>query len=119
MFYDARYGTSIYGSLFNPLTAEPFPSYYAFTAFNELYKLGDQVKTVLHEDGVYAVSAKSGKKGCVVIANTTENDIPLEISMNATETLCYMTSNGENEKRTDHCGILPKESIVVIHTEMR
>ena len=113
------YGTSIYGSLFNPLTAEPFPSYYAFTAFNELYKLGEQTKTELCEEGVYAVSAKNGKKGCIVIANTTENDIPLELSMNATDTFCYTTSKGADEKRVELPKILPRESITVIHTDIR
>ena len=119
MFYDARYGTSIYGSLFNPLTAEPFPSYYAFTAFNELYKLGEQTKTELCEDGVYAVSAKNSKNGCVVIANTTENDIPLELSMNATAKRCIVTANGENEKETNTINILPKESITVVYAKLQ
>ena len=39
MFYDAGYGTNDYKSLFDPMTAKPFPAYYAFTAFNRLYKL--------------------------------------------------------------------------------
>ncbi|MBP1587546.1 MAG: hypothetical protein ILO53_03980 [Clostridia bacterium] len=38
MFYDAGYGISTYAGLFNPLTAKPFPAYYAFVAYNELYK---------------------------------------------------------------------------------
>lgn len=119
MFYDARYGISIYGSLFNPLTAEPLPSYYAFTAFNELYKLGEQTKLLLDaEEGIYAVSAKNGKKGCVVVANTTEQDVPLCFEVNAAITDCVLTANGEIEKTVPLPDKLPKESILVVHTEM-
>ena len=119
MFYDARYGISIYGSLFNPLTAEPLPSYYAFTAFNELYKLGEQTKLLLDaEEGIYAVSAKNGKKGCVVVANTIERDVPLCFEVNAAITDCVLTANGEIEKTVPLPDKLPKESILVVHTEM-
>ena len=118
MFYDARYGISIYGSLFNPLTAEPLPSYYAFTAFNQLYKLGEQVSVELCEAGVYAVAARKGKSGCLVIANTTENEIPLELEMNAFERFCYITANGDDEKHSSVPDMLPKESIVVINTDI-
>jgi hypothetical protein len=68
MFYDARFGTSIYGSLFNPLTAEPFPAYYAFKAFNRLYTLGEQVPVTLDcNSGVYAVAATNGKNHGIMI----------------------------------------------------
>lgn len=78
MFYDARFGTSIYGGLFNPLTTKPFPSYYAFAAFNELYSRGSEYEVTGTIDGVYAAAAYD-KDGCLVIANTTESSIPLEI----------------------------------------
>ena len=119
MFYDARYGISIYGSLFNPLTKEPFPSYYAFTAFNQLYKLGAQTKVEFCEEGVYTVSAKNCENGCIVIANTTPNDIPLELDMNATIERCIMTANGENEKEINTITMLPKESITVVYAKLQ
>ena len=52
MFYDARYGVSIYGSMFNPMTAQPFPAYYGFLAFNELYLLGTQAEVCCDDEGV-------------------------------------------------------------------
>ncbi len=119
MFYDARYGISIYGSLFNPLTKEPFPSYYAFTAFNQLYKLGVQTKVEFCEEGVYTVSAKNRENGCIVIANTTPNDIPLELDMNATADRCTITANGENEKEINTITMLPKESITVVYAKLQ
>lgn len=91
MFYDARFGTSIYGSLFDPLKATPFPAYYAFVAFNELYKRGTRVGVTLDGEarGIYAVAA-AGSDGtcgtdnadcCIVIANTGETDVPLTLNV--------------------------------------
>jgi hypothetical protein len=65
------------------------------------------------------VAAKKGIEGCVVIVNTTENDIPLELSINAEPSTCYITSNGENEKKTELPAVLPKESIFVVNAEIR
>ena len=43
----------------------------------------------------------------------------LELSMNAVESFCYITAKGENEKRTMLPGVLPRESILVINTDVR
>ena len=118
MFYDARYGIGIYGSLFNPLDQSPFPSYYAFKAYNELYKLGEQILLKSEEDGIYAVAAKKGENGCIVIANTTDKDIPLELEGCGRICDCLLTANGENEKTTVLPKIIAKESILVIRTEL-
>ena len=118
MFYDAGYGVGIYGSLFNPLDRAPFPSYYAFKAYNELYKLGEQILLKSEEDGIYAVAAKKGEIGCIVIANTTDKDIPLELEGCGRICDCLLTANGENEKTTVLPKIMAKESILVIHTEL-
>ncbi len=114
MFYDARFGVSIYGSLFHPLTAEPFPTYYAFRAFNELYGLGDEVALSFEEEGVYAVAARGGDKGCIVIANTTDREIPLVLETSGSVTSSALTANGENEKAVGLPPALPKESILTV-----
>ncbi len=81
MFYDARLGVSIYGSLFDPLTRKPFPAFHAFSAFNELYKRGTEVGlTIDGESGVYAAAAKGKEGGAVMMANTNETPVELEIS---------------------------------------
>jgi hypothetical protein len=118
MFYDARFGVSMYGSLFNPLTAEPFPTYYAFTAFNELYRLGEQSEVDLDEQDVYAVAARKEHRGCVVIVNAGAEDKPLILDLGAKVLDCVLTANGENETPVDLPKILPGESILVIHTEV-
>ena len=88
MFYDARYGTSIYGSLFNPLTAQPFPAYYGFLAFNELYRLGTQAEVCCDDEGVYALAACRGTEGCIVLTNTSPADVPLNLVMDGAVTEC-------------------------------
>ena len=85
MFYDARLGTSIYGGLFNPLTREPFPAYYAFQAFNELYRRGTQLRVSSDTDGVYAAAATNGAGACVVIANTLDRAVPFHLEAEGAE----------------------------------
>ncbi len=77
MFYDARFGLSVYGGLFDPMKDETYPAYDAFLAFNELYKRGDQISADCGIPGVYAAAAK-GKEDCVlVLANTNGEAVPL------------------------------------------
>lgn len=113
MFYDARFGTSIYGSLFNPLTAEPFPAYYAFKAFNRLYTLGEQVPVTLDcNSGVYAVAAKKEGKGCLVIANTKDEAQPLDLQVSGTLTERLLTADGAIEQTVGEHDLLPPHSIL-------
>ena len=61
-FYDARIGTSEYGSLFNPITRQPYADYDAFVMFGRLLQLGEQVALECDRAGVYAVAATDGEK---------------------------------------------------------
>lgn len=105
MFYDARYGTSIYGSMFNPLTAKPFPTYYAFPAFNELYKRGAQADVQCDAENVYAAAAVKDGDGYVVISNTNNEAVPLDIEMNGKVIGCKLL---DGEHLLEECE-LPKE----------
>ncbi len=113
MFYDARFGTSIYGSLFNPLTRDPFPAYYAFTAFNRLYELGDQVSLELDNDEIYAVGATNGEEKCVVVANPTDESVKL--SLNAEVKKCIVTSDLGNDIEIDFADEIPANSIISLY----
>ena len=67
------------------------------------------------DDGrVWASAAKSGDDLCAVIANPTEEEIPLELLLNARATRCLLTANGENEKEVALPSALPKESILTV-----
>ncbi len=115
MFYDARWGTSIYGALFHPETKLPYPAYYAFTAFNALYRLQNEVWLDADDTRALAVAASDGKEGCILIANPTEEAIPLTLECGGKITRCLLTAKGENEKEIDLPETLPAESILTIH----
>ena len=73
-YYDARIDISVYGGLFNPLTCEPFCTYYSFKAFGKLYALGNQIEvTGDGEDGLYAMAATDGNARGILIANIGED----------------------------------------------
>ena len=114
MFYDARYGISYYGSLFNPLNAKPFPTYYAFTAFNRLYKLGDEIETEVDTEGVYAVGAVGEGGGCVVVANPGAEALPLELESERVPSRFVVTDALGNDRECAPSDTLPAESIVSI-----
>ncbi len=83
MFYDARFGTSIYGGLFHPMTRQPLPAYYAFVAFNELYKRKNAVRTECTAEGeCYACAAvDEAGSGALMLANPTDTAQPLSIRL--------------------------------------
>lgn len=112
MFYDARIGTSIYGGLFNPLTREPFRLYYGFKAFNELYKRKNQLEVEVSGDGVYAVAAKNENDGCVVIANTNCDSLPLDL--NVTPKSVREISEKSTYEETEFNGVIKPHSVVEI-----
>lgn len=119
MFYDARLGTSVYGSLFHPLTRKPFPTYDAFVAFHELYRRGEEVELLLSEDApLYAVAAKQGRDGCIVIANPSGEDVPLSLEMNAR--LLHVRTVGEGASQEENAlpAVLPKESFLTVFAEL-
>ena len=81
-FYDARFGTSVYGGLFNPLTREPFCTYYSFKAFGKLYAMGDQVEITGDRDNeVYALAATNGKDRGILITNLGEDAKEIETDL--------------------------------------
>lgn len=78
-YYDARMQASLYGGLFNAYTEKPFCAYYAFLAFGEMLKLGDQtVCEFEREEGIYVLSASDGKNNMVMITNIQKNDVDFE-----------------------------------------
>ena len=118
MFYDARFGTSVYGSMFHPLTAEPFATYYAFKAFNELYRLGEQVEVSLDGEGLYAVGAKRSGSACVLIANPSEDDVPFVLQAEGTVEKCLLTAEGKSEEETELPKVLPRDSFLLVHIKL-
>ena len=113
MFYDAQLGMSIYGSMFNCLTLKPYPTYYAFTAYNELYRLGHQVAAKADVDGVYAVAAAKDGQCRIVIANISGDDKPLNIECGGRIVKYIVTDEDGNEQERRSLDVLKNDSFAV------
>ena len=81
MFYDARWGVSMYSAMFNPLTGEPFPAYYPFLLYHRLYRLGASVAAESDTEGVWACAAEEDGTCEVLLANTSGRDVPLKVTL--------------------------------------
>ena len=119
-FYDARIGTSEYGSLFNPITRQPYADYDAFVMFGRLLQLGEQVALDCDRAGVYAVAATNGEKKGIMIVNT-RGGCSIDLSAagcDLTQAVCEETSaHRRMEKRElihDNVLQLGEETMVYI-----
>lgn len=102
--YDAECSTTIYSPLFNPMTLKPHKAYYAFVNFNELRKLGTAVKCSVSDDSLWAVAAATGGKAAVMIANDSDDTVPIALKGIKCKT-CRIT----DDRRTDEPVELPRE----------
>ena len=82
MIYDARCNIGIFSPLFNPFDYRPHKAYYAFKAFNELYKRKTEVKSSSSDPWrTWVVAARGEKDGAVVIAHTGDGEEPLTLDI--------------------------------------
>ena len=119
MFYDARCGAGIYGSMFHCLERVPYPTYYAFAAFNRLYKLGKEIKTKTDDNALYTVGASDGKWACLVIANPTNEKKPLELPSGREPHRFVVTDKLGSDRECYTLRALPPESIVSVYFDLR
>ncbi len=77
--YDMRTNAAPYCPLFDIKTHKPIHGYYALVAFNELYKLKNQVECESDTEELYVLAASDGKKSAMLISNLTEEMQELEI----------------------------------------
>jgi len=119
MFYDARCGMGAYSGMFNCLTYEPFPAYYSFVAFGELYKAGSQVRVEGLPEGVYACAAKD-EDGVLVIANTNDSPVEAGIEFSGAEAIkeCRIIGEKGFEEYT-LTDIIPANSVISIKFEIK
>lgn len=71
MYYDGQVHGA-YQGLFNPITYEPFKTYYVFKSFNELYKLKNQVEVSEIPDGISCIAAADTGNRAVMLTNKSE-----------------------------------------------
>lgn len=104
MYYDAQLISS-YCGIFNPINRTLFPAYYSFYAFNELYRLKNQVFAERDEEGIYLAAACGGTQGAILIANSSEQDRETELiilGMDREETapVCFTVEEGHDLEDT-------------------
>jgi hypothetical protein len=108
-YYDGSVGAfwcHPYAGMFNPLTVEPWPLYYSFAAFGELYRLGTQIACDYEKtDGVYALAAEGEGKRAVIFANSTKEDIAVETNLSPSMTAYAI----DEEKNLDLALVNPKK----------
>ena len=115
MFYDARCGTSIYGGLFNPMTLRPLKSYWAFPAFNELYRRKDQVEAESDTEDLYVVAAAGDPEGAVLIVNFRNETLDLELDLGGKEiTSCRLTDDAYEYGLCNFSGKLNPYSVTLL-----
>jgi hypothetical protein len=78
MYYDGQIGSS-YCGIFNPIKNDIFPAYYAFYAFNELYKLDGEVINRAEGKGLYMCAATNGSDSAALLVNTLGETMPAEL----------------------------------------
>ena len=116
-YYDARLEATPYAGFFNPITTKPYPLYYAFKGFNELYKLGNSVECLYEEGkGFYAIAAcKDGKKA-VYAANTSGGDITVTTGISDNLGV-YILNDEKMLEKTELSPdkfVMPKDSVILI-----
>lgn len=117
MFYDARCAAGIYGSMFHCLDKVPYPTYYAFTAFNRLYKLGQQIDVKCDDESLYTAGAADGKWACVVVANPENEEKEFKIEDSLKPHRFVVTDRFGVDRECYNLDKIPKESIVSLYFE--
>ena len=80
-FYDGGIGFSPYRALLNPDTGAPYRNYYAFSSFNTLYQLKNQIALECDDGLVFAGAAKQGRRCAVVISNAQNEDVRVTLDV--------------------------------------
>ncbi|MBR4940440.1 MAG: hypothetical protein IKZ19_00360 [Clostridia bacterium] len=114
MFYDARWGSSIYGGLFDTVKKCPTPTYYGVLGFGRLYALGCQTALTGLSDGVYGISAAKDDRGALLLANTNEAPVPLDLEVSGAKKVSEVRiiCEGRIWEETELPNTLPENSVV-------
>lgn len=114
MFYDAQVSADPYAGLFDPCSYQPYPAYYAFSAFGRLYALGNQAALTTDDPEGCAVAATDGTVGRVLIANPTPQPLELELQCAGHIDACYLTGDGCTEAPVPLPAVLPAYSFLSV-----
>lgn len=95
MYYDGQV-LNHYCGLFNSMTFDILPAYFAMHSYNELYVLGNEVAH--HSDEDFPIlAATDGETGKILLPNTSGEDVELDLALlNGWEITSYRVLDGIN-----------------------
>ena len=105
-YYDARCGVSNYSGMFSADTRKPYPLYYSFMSFNELYKLGYEIYTEVDNNKVKVLGAADESCCALLIANETDESYEIDLEINNRDygtTEIYLTDVSHNMEKVFTC----------------
>jgi len=111
-FYDARFGISKYGSFFDPLTAKPYPTYYAFRSFGRLYALGTKIEACSDDSDIYVIGARGSERGEVMIVNPTAESKQIELLGAGEPFVALLTGEGRIDSVISNPKEIPPYSVI-------
>jgi len=116
MIYDGRVGTGQYSPLFDPATMKPRRAYWALCNFNELYRLGTEVKLGEMPEGVHAIAATDGKHlAKVFVANIGEKPADVAFELPGWQLLtCQVTDEDRVNTVVAPTNVWPADSFGVL-----
>ena len=113
--YDMRMAHSMYNACFNPMTEKPIHGYYALMAFNQLYRLENQVETICDTEELYTLAASNGNKHAILIANVTGNNHSLTIEgVNLQKAHYFVLDQERFLSFTPNCNTISNNSVMLI-----
>ena len=84
MYYDWRLET-VYNGAINPLGFVPFKAFYSFKAFNELYRLGNEIEVVTEEEScvnkVHCLGAKGENGVAIMLVNYSDEEKTVKLTV--------------------------------------
>ncbi len=120
MYYDGAINS--YNGMWNPFTNERFHGYYAFPAFNALYRLGSEAESSTDAPALRAVAATdcAGRTALLLVNNTGEAvtvDLQLtgeaEMMLNRVDEAHTLVDEAESYAGGSVC--IPKDGILLLH----
>ena len=97
------------------VTLQPLKSYWAFTSFNELYRLKNEMFSASDTKNVYVCAAADRDEAAVMIVNFSEQECPVELDLGGkTITSCRLTDAAFDFAPVMFRNALPPHSIILL-----
>ena len=101
--YQSSIAVSVFSTWIHSYTKEPYKNYYSYVAFNELYKLKNEVECITEDlCGCYAIAAANNGVGKVLITNPTEEKVVTDFKTNGKLVSAFVIDKDNDYKEMDN-----------------